>query len=341
LFDDPTAASQVAEATGLRSGAIDWIGELRGLYYSFWGMFGWFNVATPESFYWWTALVLLVAVCGLIIAFVRYRRSIAPDNWAIFGLLSLYVVLVIVAWAHFNTLTLAGQGRLWFPLLGVLGCAVAYGLWSFRSRAAIVFALTPLAVAAVSFPFTLIEPTYATTAQVRVDDWSSPRDAVNIAFREPWNDIACVRIWITPPEWNNAVSQASVGLAFEGLCDISGYWSVFLHFSDLHRETCITGDTSHILSQVDTMPDGGHTPLPALKTGYVLEDRLTLALPDSIDLNRDWHLQLGLYDAGGTFIRAFVTPEDGGESLNDVDWAFVGWCSPELVNLALRRTPEI
>jgi hypothetical protein len=87
LFDDPTAASQVAEATGLRSGAIDWIGELRGLYYSFWGMFGWFNVPAPESFYCWTALVLLVAVCGLIVVFVRYRRSIASDDWAIFGLL--------------------------------------------------------------------------------------------------------------------------------------------------------------------------------------------------------------------------------------------------------------
>jgi hypothetical protein len=340
LFDDPTAASQVAEATGLRSGAIDWIGELRGLYYSFWGMFGWFNVPAPESFYCWTALVLLVAVCGLIVVFVRYRRSIASDDWAIFGLLSFYGVLVIGAWAQFNTLTLAGQGRLCFPLLGALGCAVAYGLWSFRSRTAIVLLLAPLAVAAVSFPFTLIEPAYATTAQIRVDDWSPPNDAVNVLFREPWNDNACARLWITPPEWDIVTSQASVELAFEGLCDISGYWSVFLHFSDLQQETCITGDTSHIVSQVDTMPDGGHTPFPALKTGYVLEDRLTLAIPDGIDFNRDWHLQLGLYDAGGTFIRAFVTPEDGGESLNEADWAFVGKCSPELVNLALRRTPE-
>jgi hypothetical protein len=109
---------------------------------------------------------------------------------------------------------------------------------------------------------------------------------------------------------------------------------VFLHFSDLERDVCQAGNTQHILSQYDSMPDGGKSPFPALRPGFVLADHVTVAIPLDLDWSRDWHLQLGLYDAAGTFIRAIMMPE-AAVGLTESEVVSIGHCSPELVNIRL------
>ena len=86
------------------------------------------------------------------------------------------------------------------------------------------------------------------------------------------------------------------------------------------------------LPQFDSMPDNGRTPLPGLKPGYVLRDRIVLAQPENAEVNPSWHIQIGLYDAAGTFIRAFIEPDESTEFTNQV---FAGQCSPEYVNVTL------
>jgi hypothetical protein len=326
-YGDPTASTQVALATGPRDRPLT-LAELRGAYDSFWGMFGWFNIPAPPAFYGWTLILLAVSAAGLIV------RAVRRETGVIAVLLALYVLLVLASWWHFNTLVLAGQGRLWFPLLPVVGCAVAGGITAWRMRWLPALLLAPLALAAVALPVTHIAPAYRPALQIPRMEWTPPPDTASIPLREPWQDDACAVLWIAPPGWNGAGQPVEVDLAWEARCAISGYWSVFIHFSDLSLETCETGDTGHIFAQVDSMPDGGNTPLPALQPGYVLEDRMTIIPPEGIDPARPWRLQVGLYDAGGTFIRAFVS-EDG-QRLQMVDGVQVGRCSPELVNVEVR-----
>jgi 4-amino-4-deoxy-L-arabinose transferase-like glycosyltransferase len=330
-YGDPTASTQVALATGPRDRPLT-LAELRGAYYSFWGMFGWFNIPAPPVFYGWTLLLLAVTAAGLI---VRAARSWSRRREVTFiaALLALYALLVLASWWHFNTLVLAGQGRLWFPLLGVVGCAVAAGITAWRMRWLPALLLAPLALAAVALPLTRIAPVYRPAPQLPRVEWMPP-DAVPVPLREPWQDDACAVLWIAPPRWNGEGQPVQVDLAWEARCAVSGYWSVFIHFSDLSRETCQVGDTGHIFAQVDSMPDGGNTPLPTLQPGYVLEDRMMITAPAGIDLARPWRLQVGLYDAGRTFIRAFVSEND--HALGVVDGVQVGRCSPELVNVELR-----
>lgn len=338
-FGDPTASAQVALATAPRTGPVDWPGELRGLLYSFWGLFGWFNVLAPGILYTWAALLLALAALGGVWQMIRRPALPHRDDLVCAGLLALYVALVIGAWAQFNTQVQAGQGRLWFPLLGVIGCAVAWGLAAWRWLAPAL--LAPLGFAALILPHAIIAPAYAPTPPQPVEAWQPPLDAVAVPLREPWQDAPCLVLWVAPPVWPDGAESLTLDLAWEMRCAFSGYWSVFVHFSDLTQETCEAGDTRHILSQFDSMPDGGRTPFPAMRPGYVLADAARVAVPDGIDLEREWHLQVGLYDAGGTFMRAFVGVDDADAVAllsAESSRVTVGRCSPELVNVSIRRT---
>ena len=337
-YGDPTAATQVAEATGLRSGSVDWVGEVRGAFYSFWALFGWFNISVPPVFHYWTGAVTLLALISSLGLAVRFGKKYSRDDALILALCGLFTAGILVGWARFNLLTLAGQGRLWFPLLGIFAAAAAAGLWAIGPRWIPVAVLAPLGIATLVFPFSQIAPAYAAAEQVPIEDASMPEDAVRVDFREPWREDACASLWVDQPVLRGA-DNLSLGLVYGARCPVTGYWSVFIHIADPVRETCVTGDTGHILSQFDSMPDRGRTPFPALEPGYSIAERISLSVPRESDATADWRVQIGLYDAGGSFIRAFVTPEDGG-SVESVDWASVGRCSPELIDLSPRRTPD-
>jgi hypothetical protein len=171
-----------------------------------------------------------------------------------------------------------------------------------------------MGVASASIPLLLIAPAYAPIPQIPVGQWSPPADAVPINMREPWKEEVCLVLWLSSPTWNLDGTTVTIDLAWQTLCSISGYWSTFVHFSDLSLEICEAGDTRHILSQYDSMPGGGNLPLPAFRPGYVVQETISLAPPDEIDRSRSWHLQLGLYDAGGTFVRTAVEVDDGSRS---------------------------
>jgi hypothetical protein len=197
-----------------------------------------------------------------------------------------------------------------------------------------------MAVGAVAFPLTEIAPAYKPTEQIPVAAWTPPPDAVPMPLREPFNPEgrACGVLWVVPPEWDGSGMPITVDVYWEARCAFDMYWSAFIHFSDLTRETCTAGDTGHILAQHDSMPDGGNTPLPALKAGYVLPDALTVTPPDGLDLTRDWHVQIGLYDAaGGSFIRAFILDDvdDRESEVAGTDRVSVGRCAPETVVITL------
>ncbi|MFW5771914.1 MAG: hypothetical protein ACOCZH_01230, partial [Phototrophicaceae bacterium] len=316
----------------------NWPGELRGLFYSFWGLFGWFNVAAPGIVYAWAALILIAAALGGAWQAMRHSAPWRRDDVICAGLLLTYAALVIGAWAQFNTQVQAGQGRLWFPLLAVIGCTVAWGLARWRWLAPAL--LAPLGAAALTLPHAVIAPAYAPTPQQPVEAWQPPPGAVGVPLREPWQESPCLVMWVAPPIWPDDAESVTLDLAWEVRCAFSGYWSVFVHFSDLALETCEAGDTRHILSQFDSMPDGGNTPVPAILPGYVLPDSATVRVPDGIDLSREWHLQVGLYDAGGTFMRAFVSVDEAVALADEQVRVTVGRCSPELVNVSIRQADE-
>ena len=330
-FGDFSATVLLAQATSARVGGIpDLIGELRGMFFSFWGLFGWFNITAPTWFYVSVTLLTVLGVLGFVWRVIRgklYRQV----RWETAGLL-LFGVLFIGAWWNFHQLVNAGQGRLLFPMLGVIALCLAYGLLIFP-RWLILLIVSGLAFASVTFPLTLIAPTYAIESPIEAVDFQPPRDAFHGTLREPWEDTACLNVWAHPQAWDGQ-SSIDIETWWQATCSVSGYWSVFVHFIDLEQETCVVGDTHYILSQTDTMLQGGHLPIPALEVGKVYMDTLTVSPPNNLDLLQDWYVQMGLYDAGGTFIRAFVA-EDESSNLGQI-----GQCAPETIQFRLSPTHQ-
>lgn len=107
--------------------------EFRGLRYSFWGLFGWFNLLLPEWFYRFADLLTVAGIIGLAAACVRLLRTVpAPrlDHPA------LRILALLLGWAAVSLALLAywivqatgSQGRLIFPGMIAFGILLAVGV---------------------------------------------------------------------------------------------------------------------------------------------------------------------------------------------------------------------
>jgi 4-amino-4-deoxy-L-arabinose transferase-like glycosyltransferase len=312
---DASASSWVARATGTRQNFDDLTGELRGLFFSFWGLFGWFNVMPPLAFYALCAGWLALAGARLPFSAVRALRERKTPE-LLWGLLAWHGLLVVGGWAVFNAQVLAGQGRLFFPLLGAFALAMAWGLLGLP-RFVRVGGLGVMLGVCLLLPSAVIAPAYA-------PQWAEvvPPAVPSFAIREVWNDTPCLTLWVQ----SLGVQEGALELAlfWRAECELTGYWSVFAHWIDPRLETCTAGDTRYILAQTDGMPQGGRLPTVAFPLGRVVRDSARVPLPANPEAHHQLHV--GLYDAAVMYWRAFVTPlTDDGKT---------GVCAPETVLLA-------
>lgn len=136
LYGDWSGLGHLTALNGRRTKPIspqDFWPEFRGLRYSFWGLFGWFNILLPDWFYVAADLLTLVGVAGLVGAVVRIARRVpAPrlDSSAlrIISLLigwSLITFALLVYWILQAT---GSQGRLLFPGISAFAILLALGI---------------------------------------------------------------------------------------------------------------------------------------------------------------------------------------------------------------------
>lgn len=168
-------------ASGVPTGADALWGEFIGVYYSFWGLFGWFNIIAPQIFYDYITIVLSIALAGCLYGFLRQR--IQRDDAVIIALLVFHAILVFIAWWRFRGMVSAAQGRMLFSVLALLVSMVAYGLTVYKprwTRILPVILIAGVMVAGVSFPFTLLQPAYAKPAQL--DDIPPDVNLVDVRY---------------------------------------------------------------------------------------------------------------------------------------------------------------
>ncbi len=145
LYGDITATTVFIRVAGGDRGYTlgQVLGELPGLWHSFFAVFGWMNVAPPTWLYFvWNGLVL-TAVSGVGLAVIRKLRSRDATNpfspsQLLEGiltpplLLAVWVFVVYAGLVQFLLKTPAAQGRLMFPALVPLSLGLAYGVSQWR-----------------------------------------------------------------------------------------------------------------------------------------------------------------------------------------------------------------
>lgn len=155
LYGDATGLNVMLQIVGPREPPPGWAqlpSEFQGLRISFWGLFGWFNVAFPDWVYKVLDALSLVVLAGMLIGLLRIGRKAGAEatrgngsaNGEGFGLRSLqplyWVILLLSAWiavmmtalVRWTRLTPGTQGRLIFPAISALIILLVLGwdqLW--------------------------------------------------------------------------------------------------------------------------------------------------------------------------------------------------------------------
>lgn len=171
LYGDLFGVTNLLANNGLRPEPLTWgsfWGEFRGLRYSFWGIFGWFNILLPTWVYALLDGVTVVALAGLPAAWLTKRTTtdkISTQEASLVRLLLLSWVLISVAlliyWLNQAT---SSQGRLFFPALSAFAVLLVLGLHGWLRYLPIrvqpiLWALTPLLMVGCSlYTLTVLFP---------------------------------------------------------------------------------------------------------------------------------------------------------------------------------------
>lgn len=108
-------------------------GELRGVRYSFWGLFGWFSILLPDALYVLFDLITGLALSGLLVSAIsRWRRRsrslLDSSNVRVHLLLVIWASMLLLLLFYWLTFATSGQGRLLFPAIGAISVLMISGL---------------------------------------------------------------------------------------------------------------------------------------------------------------------------------------------------------------------
>ena len=169
LYGDWTGLAHLLAINGRRAGDFspaDWWLEFRGLRYSFWGLFGWFNILLPQWVYWVLDAATLLAGVGLIGAPAgRWRAGRLGAANRVLALALLWSALSCALLIYWTLRATGSQGRLLFPAIGTLAILFVLGLdWWLRpatlrhARAAVWAALIGLLLGSSAYALAVLLP---------------------------------------------------------------------------------------------------------------------------------------------------------------------------------------
>lgn len=136
LYGDWSGLGHLMDINGRRGGELDWEDlwpEFRGLRYSFWGLFGWFNILLPGWFYTLMDVVTVAGAVGAVAALVqRWRTALPPrlrdGSLRVLLLLALWAAIVLGLLVYWTVQATGSQGRLIFPGLVAFAVLLTLGL---------------------------------------------------------------------------------------------------------------------------------------------------------------------------------------------------------------------
>lgn len=263
------------------------VGELGSLFRSFWGLFGWMNVAYPDQIYLlFTAIIVFVAT-GLLLWSARMVRRLGDftPNWRFWAgsVLILWLGLLVISWLRFMEVAPAAQGRYFFPAAPALALIFVLGVRGFGARAMAwgwgIVAI--LATMSLLTPFLFIAPTYV----VKPSPQQEPLPAL-AALGEGSPQVAIVGV-TAPDKEVRPGTATTVQVAWQALAPLDRDYSVFVHLVDKDGFT---------VAQTDTMPGGGRLPTTRWRPGQVIDDTYTIVLPPTAYSPNRGHWAIGLYD---------------------------------------------
>lgn len=271
LYGDWSGVGNLLANNGRRDDPLTLAGfwrEFRGLRYSFWGLFGWFNILLPQWIYAALDSVTVLALAGLGIGAGRRLRwaTLASPRRAAILLVAVWALLSLALLLYWTIQATGSQGRLLFPGIGAFVILLVMGLdfWLRRLSprfATFVWALLPALLASASiYALTVLLPTsYRAPAPVTViPPTATPLDVV-------YGEAGQLRLLaIELPDRRYVAGEAApVTLYLQAPAPVDNDYQLFIQFLDEHGEE-VANLTSH--------PGWGRNPTTLWRPGAIYAD---------------------------------------------------------------------
>ncbi len=292
---------------------------LDGAVKSFFGVFGWFNIAMEPWTYTIFMAGLAVGVLGLVrLLFlrVRSRRWSELLRIALLGMWSAAYLVALVGWTQARY----PQGRLLFPAMPamVLLWLLGFVQWLRESwsRGAVLSLMILLAGFALVVPHRYIAPAYARAPRLNPAEREAIANPLDVVFGDKIRllgyDLAQDDIQLGTPLW--------LTLYWEGLVPMDRDYSVFVHVVDARGVT---------VAQRDSYPGSGNDPTRSWTVGEAIRDLFPIDVPAALLAAGPFRIRLGLYEySTGQRLHTMLA---NGEMADDVELP---------VSLHLRREPS-
>ena len=284
LYGDFFAIGQLLNIEGLRTESQTWVGfwgELRGLRYSFWGLFGWFSILMPVWIYMILDGVTLLAVAGLALWAVQALGRDKIANWLRHAQVRVWLCLLIFAailiglMLYWLTFAISSQGRLLFPGISAYGVLIVGGLYHLLRRVKaprpmLVLAVLPLLLAANSvYALTVLLPSsYRAVAPVA----AVPSTATPVG-KIYGDSLELVAIDL-PTQRFKAGEDVPITLYVRALTPQTQDYELFVQL--LNQDNLLVGN-------ITTSPGWGRNPTSLWQPGVIYADTYAVTAWDNIN----------------------------------------------------------
>lgn len=254
-------------------------GELRGVRYSFWGLFGWFSVLLPRPAYMLLDGITLLATLGVLATLIPV---VIPGLEAFRRRGDLRVQLLLLVWAvmlggllfYWLTFATSGQGRLLFPAISAVAVFLIMGLDAWlrrflpRWRRLGLFALPGFLALLSIYSLTFLLPaTYRPPSPVQ----TLPKTAQpqHLIFGDR---IELVAVDYAPGRYRPG-DQVAITLYLRALEPLEQDYPLFVQ---------LLGQEDLVVGNVTTHPGWGRFPTSLWEPGQIYPDRYQVTVWDNI-----------------------------------------------------------
>jgi 4-amino-4-deoxy-L-arabinose transferase-like glycosyltransferase len=267
LYGDPSGLAPHLSIMGTRRrppSLAKAIREFNGFRYSFWAMFGWFNILVPNLFYWIVDGLAVLGIASTVLYLIRCFRHLAPASRQTIALLLAWLGLVVIGVVRWTLVTPASQGRLLYPALPAIALFFLVGgaelLPRRVRRPAGTLALVGWVVWATLCPLLFIRPAYALPERVQsLDDLAFAPSELHVRY-----DDCCELLgYLSPDEPAHPGDWLPLTLVWQVLEPLEQDYSLFVH---------ATTPDGQIAGQLDTYHGGGMYQTSQWHPGEIIAD---------------------------------------------------------------------
>ena len=301
-------------AIGQSATAAEIISDLEGLLFSYWGVFGWFNLQAPDYVHRLFNLYMALAAVGLVVGAIRrgIRRPTGP--WlAIAG----WSALFLGGLMRYRISYLIFQGRLLFGAISSNSLLLAAGLYGLlpERRAGLAVAgllALPLAASISVVPTTLL-PAFAKPVLLDSPDSFAAQHGVDQVI----GGFAKLRGYSISSDNVRPGDTITVDLLWEALDETDQNYLVFVK---LYRQ-------GSEVSSRDTFPGRGNYATSLWRKGDMFIDRHRISVPQELESPDVLLLAAGLFDL--TPMRPLLVDNQAGVEFVTLAEIDVRICKPD------------